>query len=139
MSLYLRIALIVISVATMFFVLRKIRKSQMRIDDAVSWILISLVLVVLSVFPYIAIKASELLGVISASNFVFLCIIFILLVKIFLLSLKLSQLDSKLQTLIQTYAIAHKGQKENNALDKAVSDLTIKVSKLEQEYTKHER
>lgn len=105
MQLGLRILLVVFSVCTALYVFRKIRKSQMQISDSLFWIIFSCVLVVLSIFPQIAIVASKWLGVLSAVNFVYLAIIFLLLLKLFLMSIKMSILDNKLQNLVQEYAI----------------------------------
>ena len=51
MSWVLRAILILASVLTCFWILRKIRKSQVRIEDSVFWLLFSLGLIVLSLFP----------------------------------------------------------------------------------------
>lgn len=112
MSLMLRIILILVSVLTAFWILRKIRKSQVKIEDAVFWLLFSLGLIVMSAFPQLVNWAAELIGVVSPVNFVFLVIIFVLLVKLFLLSIKISQQEHKLQTFVQIYAI-HNHQKDN--------------------------
>ena len=53
MTLTLRILLILSSVLASCTVVRRIRKSKMQIDDAVFWVLFSLVLIVLAVFPHI--------------------------------------------------------------------------------------
>ena len=52
MTLTLRILLILSSVLASCTVIRRIRKSKMQIDDAVFWVLFSLVLIVLAVFPH---------------------------------------------------------------------------------------
>ena len=54
MTLSLKVVLIVISILTCFYIARKLRKSQMNINDTVFWIFFALVLVLLSVFPGIA-------------------------------------------------------------------------------------
>lgn len=106
MSITLRILLAVISFFTSWYALRKIRKSQMQIEDALYWIIVSGGLVVLSIFPQIAIFFSNLIGIESASNFVFLIMIFMVLIKLFFLSLDVSQLKHKLILLIQENALA---------------------------------
>ena len=83
MSLVLRIALICVSFLVIVFVIKKIRRTQLYIDDAIYWIAFSVVLFVLSLFPQIAIWASELLGIESPANFVFLLMIFVVLIKLF--------------------------------------------------------
>ena len=108
MSWMLRAILILTSVLTCFWILRKIRKSQVRIEDSVFWLLFSLGLILLSLFPQLASWAANLIGVVSPVNFVFLSIIFVLMLKLFLLSIKTSQQEHKLQSFVQNYAIRDK-------------------------------
>ena len=101
MSTVLRVVLIVVSVIVVFFAMRKIRKAQLNIDDSFFWILFSLILLVISIFPQIAIWASELLGIESPANFVFLFMIFVVVVKLFQLAIDLSVLKHRLNRLAQ--------------------------------------
>ena len=105
MSLTLRILLIVFSVLVMFFVLRKIRKTDFVIEDSFFWIIFCLVLLVMSIFPNLCYLAAKFLGIESPSNLIFLVVIFLLLVKVFLLTVKVSKMQMKLNNLIQKYAI----------------------------------
>lgn len=115
MSLQLRILLIVGSVATLIYFLMKIRKSKLRIEDGVFWIIFSFAMILLSLLPDVVSYAAELLGVISPVNFLFLAIIFVLLMRIFSLTLKVSQLSSKLENFVQIYAInAQKSEKDSS-------------------------
>lgn len=108
MSIVLRIALIVVCVTACVYVLRKIRRAQMEIDDAIYWIIVSIVLVIISIFPQIPDFFSDLLGIQSPSNFVFLSVIFVVIVKLFSLSLEVSALKQKLKSTIQNVAIREK-------------------------------
>lgn len=101
----LRLLLLVVSLITGIWILTQIRKSKVKIEDSVFWLLFSLLLVAMSLFPDLVELAADLVGVTSPSNLVFLAIIFILMIKIFRLSLRLSQLESRLQTFAQTYAL----------------------------------
>jgi len=105
MSLTIRIILIVISVFTMLYAIRKIRKSHMEIEDVIFWILSSIGLVVLSIFPKIASFFANLIGIQSELNFIYISIIFVILLKLFSLSIELSQLKVKLRNLIQEIAL----------------------------------
>lgn len=105
MSTGLRIILIAVSVLTTAYLIKKIRKAQMNIEDSIFWIVMPAILILISVFPNIAESASQLIGIHTPVNFVFLAIIFILIIKLFSLSIKLSQVENKLNTLIQEYAI----------------------------------
>lgn len=112
MSIVLRIALIVVCTVACGYVLRKIRRAQMEIDDAIYWIVVSIVLVIISIFPQIPDFFSDLLGIQSPSNFVFLAVIFLVIVKLFSLSLDVSLLKQKLKSTIQNVAIREKELEE---------------------------
>ena len=104
MSKELCAVLIAGSVFFCVYVLRKIRRSKFKIEDAIYWICFSFVLIVVSVFPQILTTGARKLGVVSPVNFVFLVIIFLLLMKIFLLSRKVSEMEDKLKKLVQKIA-----------------------------------
>ena len=108
MTLVLRLVLILASVLNCAWILSKIRKSQMKIEDSVFWILFSFLLVAMGFFPQIVEWGARLSGVQSPVNFVFLSIIFILILKMFRISMKISHVENKLQTFVQTYAIHRK-------------------------------
>lgn len=54
MTTTLRVALILVSLSTCCLIMRKIRQSKMQIESAIFWIVLSLVLVVYSLFPGVA-------------------------------------------------------------------------------------
>lgn len=113
LSFAIRALLIVGSVLTFLYIMRYIRRSKVRIEDTFFWILLSALLVLLSIFPDIALIASEQFGMQSPINFVFLLIIFILIVKQFSTSLKLSQLEIRMAELTQQMAIDKKDAEDN--------------------------
>lgn len=104
-SLAMRIVLVAGSLFTTFFILRRIRRSQLQIRDCLFWVFFAVVLLLLSIFPRTAIWAAERLGVESPVNFVYLIIIFLLLLQQFSSALRLSQLDAKVKTLTQKLAL----------------------------------
>ena len=85
-QMLLRVCLIVGSLITAVYVLRRVRHAKIQIEDTIFWLLFSGVLLVLAIFPGIAYWASRLLGFQSPINFVYIVVIFLLLVKQFLLS-----------------------------------------------------
>ena len=105
MSTIFRITLTAVSILTCAYVFRKIRKSQMRIDDAIFWIFFCIGVVVLSIFPQIASAMCDILGMEAPVNFVFLVFIFILIIKNFSMSVKISQLEEKLGNLAQRHEL----------------------------------
>lgn len=114
MSIVLRVILIIISVLTLLFMMRKIRKSQFQIEDSIAWILFLFILLVVSIFPKLADWGSKLIGVQSTVNFVFLLVIFILLIKVFITSIKVSQLDAKIKELTEEIAVRDNIEKDKN-------------------------
>lgn len=84
MSLALRILLMIFSVGFVYFVLKRIHKDQLRIQDSIFWILLSVLVLILAFFPQIAIGMAQQLGIISPVNFVFLVFIFLRFYKDFL-------------------------------------------------------
>ncbi|MDD3415399.1 MAG: DUF2304 domain-containing protein [Lachnospiraceae bacterium] len=113
MSIYLRVILLMVSFFTFIYVFRKIRKEQLKQEDAIFWLLLSIVLVVLSLCPQIAYWASAIMGFMAPVNFIFLVVIFILLIKVFSQSLKLSKLETKFETLVELIAIKEKEAKDS--------------------------
>ena len=88
MTIWFQIVLIFVSLATVTFILRGIRKSQVQINDSLFWIFFSLVLLVFSVFPKLAEIIARALGIVSAVNFIFLFIIFLLLINQYQLTVR---------------------------------------------------
>lgn len=105
MTLTLRIVLILVSLLTLLFVMRKVRSSKIKLEDSMIWILFSGALLILSIFPGVFDFFAELAGVYSTVNFVFLFFIFVLLVLCFNLYMRVSQADTKIKELTQLLAI----------------------------------
>ena len=99
MSLALRILLMIFSVGVVYFVLKRIHKDQLRIQDSIFWILLSVLVLILAFFPQIAIGMAQQLGIISPVNFVFLVFIFCAFIKIFSMAAKISNLEDKINKL----------------------------------------
>ena len=99
MSTTLRVILFVLAVVTAWWILSKIRRLKVKMEDAIFWIFVAVVLCVLSLFPEIVYKLTDIVGVMSPANLVFLIVIFILLEKVFTLSIIVSQLEEKVTVL----------------------------------------
>lgn len=112
MTTGLRIFLILGSVLTGFYVLRKIRRSRMKTENALFWIFFSLILVLLGIFPGIAGWCAGLLGVQSTVNLVYLVVIFLLVLKIFFQDQRLSRTEAQINRMAQSYAIDHETETE---------------------------
>ena len=115
MTMTLRIALVLVSLGTFSLMMRKIRQSKLQIESAIFWIVLSIVLVVFSIFPSVADFASRLLGIYATTNFLFLFAIFVLIVKVFYMSVHISQLESQVKELVQRIALDEKMRQEKEA------------------------
>ena len=71
MTMMLRVVLIVVSVITMTFMMRKIRQAKVQIEAAMFWVIMALILVVFAVVPGAADLCARLLGIYSTPNFLF--------------------------------------------------------------------
>lgn len=105
MSLSFRIFLVVGAFCALLFMLRKIRKSEIRIADSTFWFLFAISLVLLAVFPQVVYFFSGPLGVESPANFVFLYVMTVLLAREFVSTAEISHLRNKLAALAQEKAL----------------------------------
>ena len=105
MSISLRVLLIIVSVMNTLNILRRIRKSKLQIDYSIFWLVFSMILIVIAVFPQIVIKLAQIIGFQSPANMVFLLVIFALMFKSFQSTLEISQLQYKIEELTQKIAL----------------------------------
>ena len=112
MSVVFRLLLLVMAFITLFYMIYKIRKSRMMVGYAVFWVVFSLALIVMALFPQLCEWIARLLGVQSPANLVFAFIIFILLIRLFAVSAELSTLESKLKELSQNIALKEAEREE---------------------------
>jgi hypothetical protein len=105
MSWILRAGLFFVSLLTLIFIVRKLRNSQIKLEDSIFWVCVAFLLIVVSIFPQIFFALAKFASIESPANLVFLVFIFILLILGFNLSLYVSRLDTKLKELTQELAI----------------------------------
>ena len=116
MTVTLRIFLIIASLLTVSWILRKIRKMKVKMEDAIFWLIFSALIIILAIFPEISYWLSKILGIESPANLVFLFVICLLLEKIFTLSIITSQLEEKVSIL--SAEVALRSQDEEKKLGK---------------------
>lgn len=110
----LRISFIVCALLMLFFVMRRIRKSSLEIDDSIFWLVLAAILIVVALFPQLAYAVSDLLGFASPSNFIFACGIIVLLVRTFTQDQKIAVLKRKLVRMAQQDALREEGVETSN-------------------------
>ena len=119
MSLTLQIILICVSFITLLYMCFKIRKSQMNIEDTLFWALFTAWLLLIAIFPQIPYFFSEVIGIESPVNFLFLSIIFIVFIKLFYMTIKISKLENKIKQLAQYIALTETDLKNNHKGNKS--------------------
>ena len=113
-----RIILIVVSILSTWYILKKIRQSKLQIEYAIFWVIFSGVLVIISLFPWLVSLFTRLLGMQLPVNFVFMVFIFILLVKLFMMTIELSALENKVKDLTQELALEEKERRDELLIQK---------------------
>ena len=114
MSDTLKGLLIIASVLTVGWILRKIRKNKVKMEDAIFWIFFAAILLLLAIFPEISYELCRIFGIMSPSNLVFL---------VFTLSIIVSQLEDKIGVLSAEVALRSKA--ENKKIDKVDEKETL--------------
>ena len=122
MTLVFRVILIVVSLFTTYYILKRIRQSKLQIEYAIFWILFSGVLIVFSLFPWLVSMFTRMIGMQLPVNFIFLLFIFVLMVKLFFMTIELSTLANKVKDLTQELALEEKARadEQKRSLEKEV-------------------
>ncbi len=112
MDIQLQMVFITASVLTFLFILLKIRKHKLNIDDSIVWILWSILLLIFSIFPELVDKISDFLGFMSASNFILCLFVFFLYIIVFSQNIRISNLTEKNKELIQKLSLKDYNEKK---------------------------
>lgn len=118
MSTILRVMLLVASLVTAVWILRKIRKNRVKQEDALFWLCFAFMLALFGIFPKLSYMMAEILGIQSPANFVFLAVIAILIEKMFSLSIQVSSLENKLEIMAAELALQCKNMEDEIKKDK---------------------
>ena len=96
------------SILTFIYIIKKIINHKMQIRDAVQWILWTFFLIIISIFPKIITFISYILGIQDNVHTIFLIIIAYLYIMLFLHSSKISKQSEKIKELTQDLALFKK-------------------------------
>lgn len=118
LSWSLRALLFLGSVAVFSVISYCIRKRRIQLKDGIFWIIFSFLLILISIFPVLAVWVSKIIGIQSPANCVFLIMIFLLGCHQFVLTIRISQLEMKNQQLIQSVAIYRALEDEEKSCEK---------------------
>ena len=105
MSIILRAGLLIASLLTASWILRKIYKCKVKLEDAIFWFCMAVFLAIFGIFPNVAYVLADLIGIQAPVNFIFLFMLALLIEKLFTSSIKLSQLEDKITVLSAELAL----------------------------------
>ncbi len=113
MSVTLRILLIVSSFLSFFLCVKKIKQSKLKVENSVTWMVGSIILILMSIFSNGVAWISNKLGFVSPVNFVFLAIIAFLLIQLFIDNLNITELNEKIKNLDHYIALKEHEDKKH--------------------------
>lgn len=99
---------IVVAVMCLFFlicVIMQIKKGRLLLRYALLWFALAAIVLIVALFPDLAYIASDILGFVTPSNFIFLIALFFLLAFCLSLSIIVSGQARKIKSLVQNLAL----------------------------------
>lgn len=108
MSPTLRILMLLAGFIIAIWILLRIRKSKVKMEDAIFWVCLAAMFIVLGTFTKLTFWLTGILGIQSPANCVYMMIIALLIEKVFTLSIKTSQLEEKIEIMSAEIAIRTK-------------------------------
>ncbi len=105
MSIELRVVLLFAATFSIGWIITRIRKAKVRLEDTFFWMVMSVVLLVLGLFPKVSYWLSSILGIISPANLVFFIMICLLFEKLLTMSIMHSQMQDKYMTMAAEMAL----------------------------------
>lgn len=115
MSNALRIELLAAAVLFIVLVITTINRKKLLMKYSLIWLLASLCMLLIAIFPQIAEGITTLVGIQTTSNFVYLMAIIFLLALTFSLTVIVSVQANKIKKLVQTLSIEKYLEREESS------------------------
>lgn len=120
------VVMILISIGFLLFIAQQIKRNKLLIRYSLLWMLLSVLILVIAVFPQPVFELARALGFNVESNFIFFVAGFFLLVVCVMQSRAISQQTIKIKQIAQRQAI----------LEKELTDVGSSVDQIEQVHSK---
>jgi len=104
-SLHLRFFLLIISGLFFVYIFFAVRKKDLLLRDSLLWMLMALIMLLLAVFPGIAVWLSSLIGIETPSNLVFFAALIMVLILLFRQTAAMSKMSMQIARLTQEIAL----------------------------------
>ena len=108
MSLSLRVFLLLMALVFLVIIVRTINKKKLRIQYSFPWMLIAAAMLLLAIFPQIAVLLCSVTGIQTPSNLIYLMGIVILLLISFYQTILISRQANRIVRLTQILSIVKK-------------------------------
>lgn len=116
MTFKLQIILLLVSMCGLVFIFKLIAKGVLQLRYSILWLLVGTTFTILAIFPKILNLISQLLGIITPVNALFLTGYIFLLALIFSLTIAVSRYSDKVKDLVQEIALLKKEIEKINKL-----------------------
>lgn len=113
MSITLRIILIICSVFSFVFCIRRIKQAKLKVTNSVMWMIGSFILILMSAFSELISWISLKLGFVAPVNFVFFIMIAFALIQLFIDNIRISELNEKIKELNHYIALKEFAKEES--------------------------
>lgn len=114
MDLKLQIIIAVIILAVLVFIINMIRKGQLVLKYALTWMLVGIGILILDFFPNLISDIASLMGVGQPINILFFFGFCFALLLIFVLTVTVSKMSIQIKDLAQQIALFKQVNKKNN-------------------------
>lgn len=105
MPLLLRIEMIVLAVIFLFIVIKAVNKKKLWLQYSLVWVIISVLMLIVAVFPGIANWMASIMQIETTSNLIYLLAIFALLILTFSLTVIVSKQSQRIKNIVQMVSI----------------------------------
>lgn len=127
MSGVLRIMLLIAAVFSAWWILLKIRKCKVKMEDAIFWVCFAVILLIMGICPEFTYWLTGVFQMQSPANLIFLIIIFLLIEKVFTLSIITSQLEDKVTVLSAEVALrSHADERVSEEEEQQIQNMDTK-------------
>lgn len=114
MTLSLRLFLIIASLSLFIIVFYNIVNNKLLVKYSLLWMLLSILLIILAVFPSISFYFSNIFGFEKTSNFIFFIVFVILIMICWSYALSFSKISKNLINIVQLTSIEEKESRDKN-------------------------
>ena len=113
MSIKLQVELLLTSLCLFSLIIYLIKTNKLTVKYSLTWLMISFLMLLMSLFPKISIGLAKILGFEAASNMIFLVIIGVLIIINISMSIIVSKQNKQIRLLVQDVSILRKSVENN--------------------------